>query len=99
MSLTALTVAATQHNLLSPVPNLKVMGILCAAALLHALGFISFSKLIAGGYELSGYVTAAMVLMIAITPMGGILFYSEPLTTTKLLGIACAMLAAALLTR
>ncbi len=100
MSVTAVLAAVSHMTKLSHMPQSKGLAALLAASVLHAIGFIAFSKLVADPqFGTSSYVPAAMTSMIAVTVLGGVIVFQEPFNWSKGVGIAFSLMGAWLLTR
>lgn len=97
---TTITVTCLQPPQLAAMPTGKVASLLLAAGLINGIAWLAYGRLVADGeLQISRLAPAASTLMIAFLAIGGVIVFGEALTREKALGVACAMLAAWLLTK
>lgn len=100
MSMSALTSTLFQRPTLGTFPTGTALLTLLAAGLANGIGAVAFSRLItAPGTAMSSLPSAALTAMICVTAIGGFLFFKEPVTGSRLLGLAFAAAGCWLLTK
>lgn len=74
-------------------------GLAVIAGLMNGFGTIAFQKMLADkNIEITVGILLVILTQVVVTAVGGSLFYSEPFTTKKVVGLFTAALAAYLLT-
>ncbi|MBT7007565.1 EamA family transporter [Candidatus Falkowbacteria bacterium] len=75
-------------------PGMKPVMLGLAAGVINAFGFLAYVKLITNPeWEVSKMIPAMTALLVLFGALGGWLFFKEPLTANKGIGVVLAILA------
>jgi len=98
MLVTPIVAGVPQYKQLSELPSWQGIGILILAGACNGIGMVAYGKIVTDRqFEMSGLAPASLVGMVVLIMLGGVLFFHEPITARKILGLVLACIAVWLL--